>query len=437
MQSAQIEGSAPREEGVTVPPETQLPETRANDHANPRPDAGRQANAGRQSNAGRLAVSRLMVTQYRNYESAVLDVPAMPIVLCGPNGAGKTNILEAISYLSPGRGLRGAKLADIGRRTGDIVGAWSVAATLETQSGSVKLGTGIEPRSASDDDDSTEGGNDRRVVRIDGETAKGPAALADFMRLIWLTPQMDRLFVEGASSRRRFLDRLVLGFDPDHGKRVSKYERVMRERSRLLRGGQADQTWLSALEAQMAEGSVAIAAARRDVVARLRGALAAGIGPFPSADMTVRGDAEDLLVDHSAVDVEASLRDQLSRSRGTDGERGRTRVGAHRADLEVIHLERQMPAGLCSTGEQKAVLIAIILADARLQAMQQGSPPIMLLDEIAAHLDEHRRAALVEEILDLGVQAWMTGTDRTLFAALEGRACFMNVVNGKVTPAND
>ncbi len=424
LQSAQIEDSAPHREGVTVQPEPQN-----SDRADQRPVAGR------------LAVSRLMVAEYRNYKSAVLDVPSTPIVLCGPNGAGKTNILEAISYLSPGRGLRGARLADIGRRSGDEMGAWSVAATLETKDGPVKLGTGIEPRSAADDpeasDTSNDTGRDRRVVRIDGETAKGPATLADYMRLIWLTPQMDRLFVEGASSRRRFLDRLVLGFDPDHGKRVSKYERVMRERSRLLRAGQADPAWLSALEAQMAEGSVAIAAARRDVVARLRGALAAGIGPFPSADMTVRGDAEDLLVDQAAVDAEASLRDQLSLSRGPDGDRGRTRVGAHRTDLEVIHLERQMPAGLCSTGEQKAVLVAIILADARLQAMQQGSPPIMLLDEIAAHLDEDRRTALVEEILDLGAQAWMTGTDRTLFAALEGHAHFLNVVNGKVTPAND
>jgi DNA replication and repair protein RecF len=420
LQSVQMEDAAPQGEGVTVELEAQL-----DDCAGQRPDAGR------------LTVSRLMVTQYRNYEKAVLDVPARPIVLCGPNGAGKTNILEAISYLSPGRGLRGAKLADIGRRDGDTTGAWSVAATLETRNGPVKLGTGIEPRQAPDADETGETGNDRRVVRIDGEAAKGPAALADFMRLIWLTPQMDRLFVEGASSRRRFLDRLVLGFDPDHGKRVSKYERVMRERSRLLRAGQADKTWLLALEAQMAESSVAIAAARRDVVARLRGALAAGIGPFPSADMTVRGDAEDLLVDHAAVDVEASLRDQLGHSRGKDGERGRTRVGAHRTDLEVVHLERHMPAGLCSTGEQKAVLIAIILADARLQTMQQGSPPIMLLDEIAAHLDADRRAALVEEILDLGAQAWMTGTDRTLFTALEGQAFFMNVANGKVVPAND
>ncbi|MEE8306075.1 MAG: DNA replication/repair protein RecF [Gammaproteobacteria bacterium] len=424
LQSAQIEDSAPHREGVTVQPEPQN-----SDRADQRPIAGR------------LAVSRLMVAEYRNYKSAVLDVPSTPIVLCGPNGAGKTNILEAISYLSPGRGLRGARLADIGRRSGDEMGAWSFAATLETKDGPVKLGTGIEPRSTADDpkasDTNNDTGRDRRVVRIDGETAKGPATLADYMRLIWLTPQMDRLFVEGASSRRRFLDRLVLGFDPDHGKRVSKYERVMRERSRLLRAGQADPAWLSALEAQMAEGSVAIAAARRDVVARLRGALAAGIGPFPSADMTVRGDAEDLLVDQAAVDAEASLRDQLSRSRGSDGDRGRTRVGAHRTDLEVIHLERQMPAGLCSTGEQKAVLVAIILADARLQAMQQGSPPIMLLDEIAAHLDEDRRTALVEEILDLGAQAWMTGTDRTLFAALEGHAHFLNVVNGKVTPAND
>ena len=389
-----------------------------------------------------LYLSRLMVSQYRNYGTETMKVPSKPVVLCGQNGAGKTNILEAISYLSPGRGLRGAKLADIGRRDGAnaVSGSWSVAATLETPNGPVKLGTGLEPRMASgDNSDGTgaEGVSDRRVVRIDGETARGPSALADYMRLVWLTPQMDRLFTEGASSRRRFLDRLVLGFDAEHGRRVSKYERVMRERSRLLRDGKDDPAWLGALEAQMAEGSVAIAAARRDVVARLRGALAAGIGPFPSADMAVHGDAEDLLEDISAVDVETELRERLSRSRSQDREKGGARTGAHRTDLDVVHLERQMPAALCSTGEQKAVLIAIVLADARLQAMQQGSPPIMLLDEIAAHLDEERRAALVDEILGLGAQAWLTGTDRALFSALEGRACFMNVVNGKVTPAND
>jgi DNA replication and repair protein RecF len=403
------------------------------------------------SSPSSLFLSRLMVSQYRNYGTETLQVPPQPVVLCGQNGAGKTNILEAISYLSPGRGLRGAKLADIGRRGGAdaapgeaVSGSWSVAATLETPNGPVKLGTGLEPRMASsgnvdggDRAGSVDGLSERRVVRIDGETARGPSALADYMRLVWLTPQMDRLFTEGASSRRRFLDRLVLGFDAEHGRRVSKYERVMRERSRLLRDGKDDPAWLGALEAQMAEGSVAIAAARRDVVARLRGALAAGIGPFPSADMEVHGDAEDLLADISAVDVETELRERLSHSRNTDRDKGGARIGAHRADLEVVHLERQMPAALCSTGEQKAVLIAIVLADARLQAMQQGSPPIMLLDEIAAHLDEERRAALVDEILGLGAQAWLTGTDRALFSALEGRACFMNVVNGKVTPAND
>ena len=425
LQTAHIEDSDPQGEqgvGVTAQPTLDDCQTAASQ--------------------GQLSLSRLMLSDYRNYESAQLNVPAQPIVLCGQNGAGKTNVLEAISYLSPGRGLRGARLGDIGRRNPALSGntasgTWSVAATLETRNGPIKLGTGIEPRMAEDGAEGLEATNERRVVRIDGETAKGPAALAEHMRLVWLTPQMDRLFTEGASSRRRFLDRLVLGFDPDHGRRVSKFERVMRERSRLLRDGKDDPAWLAALEAQMAEGSVAIAAARRDVVARLRGALSAGIGPFPSADIAVHGDAEDLLDEASAVDVETELRQRLVQSRGADKEKGRTRIGAHRSDLDVVHLERQMPAALCSTGEQKAVLIAIILADARLQAMQQGSPPIMLLDEIAAHLDEERRAALVDEILGLGAQAWLTGTDVSLFAALEGRACFMNVVNGKVTPAND
>jgi DNA replication and repair protein RecF len=382
----------------------------------------------------RLSLSRLMVSHYRNYGMAQLDVPASPVVLYGHNGAGKTNILEAISYLSPGRGLRGARLADLNRRTaeGPAGTTWSVAATLETALGPVRLGTGLERKA-----DQPEGDAERRVVRIDGETVRGPAALAEYLRLTWLTPQMNGLFMEGASSRRRFLDRLVLGFDPDHGRRVSQYERVMRERTRLLRDGGADDAWLSALEAQMAESSVAIAAARRDVVARLRGALAASVGPFPSAAMTVTGDAEDGLDSQSALDVENWLREQLAQSRLRDGERGRASFGAHRTDLEVVHLVHQMTAADCSTGEQKALLVSIVLAEARLQAMQQGSAPIMLLDEIVAHLDGVRRAALVDELLGLGVQAWLTGTDRPLFEALEGRACFMHVENGKVSPAND
>jgi DNA replication and repair protein RecF len=373
-----------------------------------------------------LAVTRLTLTDFRNYAAERIEVTARPVVLTGANGAGKTNVLEALSYLTPGRGLRGARLPDLARLGG--AGGWAVAARIETPSGTAAIGTGVEGRT-DDDDDAAE----RRVVRIDGAPARGPAALADLIRAVWLTPQMDRLFVEGRSDRRRFLDRLVLGYDPDHGRRVGAYERVTRERMKLLRDGGGDDTWLTALEARMAEQSVAIGAARREAVLRLRGALAAGIGPFPRAELTVRGFAEDMLAEHAAVEVEGRLQALLRRNRAADRDAGRTQEGAHRADLEVVHLAKGLPAALCSTGEQKALLVAVVLADARLQAVHRGAPPLLLLDEVAAHLDEARREALFDEIIALGSQAWMTGTDSALFERLTGAAQFLCVAQGKVT----
>jgi DNA replication and repair protein RecF len=374
-----------------------------------------------------LAVTRLTLTDFRNYAAERIEVAPRPVVLTGANGAGKTNVLEALSYLTPGRGLRGARLPELARIGG--AGGWSVAARIETPSGGAAIGTGIEGRV---DEAGDEDGAERRVVRIDGAPARGPAALAELVRIVWLTPQMDRLFTDARSDRRRFLDRLVLGYDPEHGRRVAAYERVTRERQKLLRDGAGDAAWLDALEGRMAEASVAIAAARREAVMRLRGALAAGIGPFPGAELAVRGFAEDLLAEHAAVEVEARLQARLRRNRAADRDAGRTQEGAHRADLEVVHLAKGLPAALCSTGEQKALLVAVVLADARLQAAHRGAPPLLLLDEIAAHLDETRRAALFEEIIALGSQAWMTGTDRALFERLEGVARFLRVAQGRV-----
>ncbi|MGE4058330.1 MAG: DNA replication/repair protein RecF [Sphingomonadales bacterium] len=380
-----------------------------------------------QSAALPLAVTRLTLTDFRNYVAERIEAAPRPVVLTGQNGAGKTNVLEALSYLTQGRGLRGARLPDLARIGG--AGGWSVAARIETPSGIAAIGTGIEGRTADDGDDE---GAERRVVRIDGAPARGPAALADLIRVVWLTPQMDRLFTDGRSDRRRFLDRLVLGYDPEHGRRVGAYEREMRERLKLLRDGLGDDAWLTALEGRMAEATVAIAAARREAVLRLRGALAAGIGPFPRAELTVRGLAEDLLGEHAAVEVEGRLQGLLRRNRAADRDAGRTQDGAHRADLEVVHLAKGLPAALCSTGEQKALLVAVVLADARLQAAHRGAP-LLLLDEVAAHLDATRREALFDEILALGCQAWMTGTDRALFEKLTGKALFLGVAQGKVS----
>jgi DNA replication and repair protein RecF len=348
------------------------------------------------------------------------------VVLVGPNGAGKTNLLESLSFLVPGRGLRRARLSEVARQVaGAASGGWAVAARLARPEGSIDIGTGCEP---------ADGAAERRQVRIDGGDARSQAALAEVASAVWLTPHMDRLFADGASGRRRFLDRMVFGLDPAHAGRVSAYEHAMRERSRLLREGEADRTWLATLEGTMAERGIAIAAARRDMAARLDDACASADGPFPAASLAMRGDVEDWLDQGPALAAEDRLRDGLARSRPLDTMTGGAAVGPHRSDLVIRHRDKDMPAEQCSTGEQKAVLIAIVLADARLQARERGSVPLMLLDEVVAHLDEMRRTALFDAICDLGAQAWMTGTDEALFEPLATRAQRFRVENATLSP---
>jgi len=381
--------------------------------------------------ATRLAVLRLMLTDFRGYAAARLEVDERPVVLTGPNGAGKTNLLEAISFLSPGRGLRRAKLAEIDRRAppaaqgGATPGAWRVAATVATQRGPLQIGTGRDAESES---------GERRLLRIDGAPAKTQAALAEHLSLIWLTPQMDRLFQEASAPRRRFLDRLVYGFDPAHAARVSAYEQAMRERARLLRDGPSDPAWLGALEERMAEHGISVAAARRHVTARLDAACRATGGPFPAAELGVTGEVEQWLDAMPTLAAEAELRRRLQAARRVDAESGATTVGPHRGDLAVRHAQSGVMAAQCSTGEQKALLVAVLLAQARLQAKERRAAPVMLLDEVTAHLDAERRAALFGELLGLGVQAWLTGTERTLFAELDGAAQFFGVANGAIAP---
>jgi DNA replication and repair protein RecF len=373
-----------------------------------------------------LAVRRLTLTDFRCYQSLRIEAPGGPVVLAGPNGAGKTNILEALSFLVPGRGLRRAKLAEAARREpGEpedaAVRPWAVAATVDGPLGETDLGTGLD------------GDTDKRVVRVDGEPQRAQAVLTGHVSLQWLTPQMDRLFLDGASARRRFLDRLIYGRDPAHAGRVGGYEQAMRERLRLLTSRSGDDAWLSALEATMAERGVAIAAARLDMAGRLAGQLeAAGDGPFPAADLAVEGEVEAWLAGGSALDAEDRLKQALKSARGRDGDSGRTAHGPHRSDLYVEYKSRGRPAADCSTGEQKALLISLVLAQARLQAAEQGRAPILLLDEVAAHLDADRRASLFDEIEALGLQAWMTGTDLELFAPLAGRAAFFHVAEANV-----
>jgi DNA replication and repair protein RecF len=402
-------------------------------NALPHPAAGRSAEAA----APALAVRRIVLTDFRCYRRAELTAPAAPVVLYGANGAGKTNLLEAISFLAPGRGLRRARMAEIERRRaeGEPAGpGWAIFATLDTPEGERGIGTGRDPAGrgpdrAPDDD------SDRRVVRIDGAAAKGQSALAELVTLLWLTPEMDRLFDGGRSERRRFLDRIVLGFVPDHARNLAGYEQAMRERNRLLKEGRFDEAWLGALEQGMAEAGVAVAAARRQVVGRLAIAAEAALGPFPIPDLALAGDTEAELADGPALAAEDALRRRLAESRRADAEAGRALAGPHRSDLVVQHRAKAMPAALCSTGEQKALLVALILAAARLLKLQRGAAPLLLLDEIAAHLDAERRAALFDEIEALGAQAWMTGTDAELFAALGGRAAFVNVADGSLRTA--
>jgi DNA replication and repair protein RecF len=374
------------------------------------------------------AVTRLTLSQFRCYDGVRLNADRRPVVLTGPNGAGKTNLLEAVSFLAPGRGLRRARLSEVERIGAPPGAGWAVAARIETPLGPVDIGTGRDP--------SVDSAAERRLVRIDGQPVRGQMVLAEHLAMVWLTPQMDRLFIEGSSGRRRFLDRLVFGFDPAHAGRLSRYEHALRERARLLRDGRGDDTWLSALEDVLATTGVAVAASRRTMVNRLQLACEQGIGPFPQADLTVAGTVEAWLADQPALAAEDALRRRLAEQRRFEsGAGGEGTVGPHRSDLAVRHRAKDMPAEFCSTGEQKALLIAIVLANARLMAAERGLPPVLLLDEVAAHLDAQRRTALFEEILALGAQAWLTGTDAGIFAELGDRACFFRVEDARVAPS--
>lgn len=361
------------------------------------------------------------------------DIHAGLVVLTGPNGAGKTNILEAVSLLAPGRGLRSAANEDMIRRSAPNTTSipavkkgtlWSISADVDTGGAISQLGTGID-----------EGG--KRVVRINGASAKSQMALADYTACIWLTPQMDRLFLDSSGGRRRFFDKLIFAFDASHAGRVTRYENAMASRSKLLREGQNDPSWLKSLESQMAETGVAIAAARLDFLTRLQKACDFAHENeetfFPKAGLALSGTVEELLSKTPAVEVEEMFAYQLSQSRLRDGETGGAATGPHKGDLLVRYKAKDMPADQCSTGEQKALLIGIILAHARLMQAERGQPPILLLDEVAAHLDEKRRAALFDLLCILGGQVWMTGTDESLFESAHKRAQFWAVSGGQIS----
>jgi DNA replication and repair protein RecF len=385
------------------------------------------------SNGGsvRLWVGRIALTNFRSYAAATLEIGPAPVVLLGANGAGKTNLLEAVSLLAPGSGLRRAGYSELARLGGP--GDWAVAARVTTREGAFDIGTGQRTGTGAGSGEGTRAG---RIVRIDGETVAA-GALADHVDMVWLTPAMDGLFTGPAAERRAFLDRLVRCFDAGHAPRAARFERAMRQRNRLLEDG-GERAVLDSLEIQMAEAGVAMAAARLEAVAALQAQTETRrhrepASPFPWFTLALEGTLEADLALHAAVDTEDLYRDRLRQARDRDRAAGRTLEGPHRSDLAVGHGPKTMPARLCSTGEQKALLMGLVLAHAGLIAeRREGAPPILLLDEIAAHFDAERRAALFDEILALKAQAWMTGTDAGAFAALGGRATFARVEGAAV-----
>lgn len=388
-----------------------------------------QAILDSQKNTGAAAaVTSLKLTGFRNYAALSLSLDRRPVALTGPNGAGKTNLLEAVSLLSPGRGIRGARLEDIARQGAD--GTWAVAAEVTNGAGTVHLGTGVVHGEA--------GPETRRRVHVNRAAAGSSAALLEHLRVLWLTPAMDGLFTGPPGDRRRFLDRAVLAIDTTHGTRANAFERAMRGRNRLLGEPSPDRQWLDAIEAEMAELAVAIAAARREwaglTVAMLTEADDPD-GPFPAAQVALAGTLEIALETEPASAVEDDYRRRLQNERYRDAAAGRTLVGPHRSDLTVRHGPKDMAADSCSTGEQKALLVGLVLAQARLVARLTGEAPIVLLDEIAAHLDETRRLALFDLLVDLGCQAFLTGTDAGVFAPLGERAQHLSARDAMVAMA--
>ena len=370
-------------------------------------------------------IQRLSLTHFRNYRAASIDVRGELVVLAGPNGAGKTNCLEAISFLSPGRGLRRATLDDVADNQGD--GSWAVAAEVEGALGLATLGTGID-KPAADEATTT------RRCRIDREPVSSAAAFGDHLRMVWLTPAMDGLFLGAASERRRFLDRLVLAIDSGHSARANALERSLRSRNRLLEDARADAHWLDAIEHETAQLAVAVAAMRSETVSRLQTALATrGEGSaFPTATITLDGWMEIELLSEPALAVEDRYRAILREARPRDAAAGRTLDGPHLTDLNVIYAPKNTPAKDASTGEQKALLIGLVLAHAGLVTEMTGITPLLLLDEVVAHLDPARRAALFHELESLGAQVWMTGADPQAFTAVGARAQILEVEAGRV-----
>jgi DNA replication and repair protein RecF len=386
----------------------------------------------------RVWIEELRLTDFRNYASLALSAGPGPIVLTGPNGSGKTNLLEAVSLLTAGQGLRRAPYPELARMGG---ADWAVAAAVSTPQGRIRIGTGLQHHDGARPDqrpDQRTGQRTGRSVRIDGERQSGSGALGDLIDVLWLTPAMDGLFTGPAAERRRFLDRIAPSLDPGYRLRLGQFERAMQQRNRLLAEDVREGARFAGLERIMAETGVAIAAARAAAVAELAALIearraAAPESAFPWATLAIAGTLETDLATRPALDVEDTYAAQLQGARERDRAAGRTLDGPHRSDLLVGHGPKGMPAGTCSTGEQKSLLVGLVLAQAEMvRRHRNGAAPILLLDEISAHLDPIRRAALFQEIVALGNQTWMTGTDAEAFSGLEGKASFHRVDDGRI-----
>ena len=386
-------------------------------------------------------VERLTLTNFRNYAALRINAPIAPVVIFGENGSGKTNILEAISFLTPGRGLRGARLADIKRFIPQITGSsdisfvsplsWAIAAEVSLNGNHCTLATAVEKSSREADEDDIRS-FERRIVKIDGNKTASQAELGRYFSAVWLTPQMDRLFRGGSQPRRAFLDRLVYAFDMEHAKRTAIFEHLYREWYRLIKEGKNDDCWLGLLEEQMAAVGVAIAAARREQVARLNAFIENEPDDvFPSVRLELDGTIEKGLDNSAAVEIEDEYRGMMKRQRRFVLENDNP-DGVNRTDFKVYFKKKGMPADLCSTGEQKSLLISILLAQTKCQTLYKGFAPVLLLDEVAAHLDDIKREALLEKITALNIQAWITSSSPELFDSLRGQAQFLQVKNNQI-----